>query len=661
MNGECYSRILLDYECQVDITDKRGQTPLHMASRSGIEENVLLLLNVGADPNKAGDNGITPLHRVNNFGVVKTLIHHGADECRSFTLRSGKLEDGSNITRTAFEMFVDLQPTAAKFCLDENISTNEYDLTSSDLAIILDLSVIMTSTKTEKYRELTLHQKLLRSNLTALLEHPLSETFLVLKHQLLIGYANLNVFFYFLFVVSLTAMSTISTHIWTCCGVGINASSELQLARFIANEEKVEGYRHDYEAKHNLSSVLECLPPRQDCLNWNIEYKCLFWILYVTVWSLSGCIFFRELIQAFSNWRRYVCDRENWLEILMLALIFGYLSTLLSNPEISPHLAALSVLFAWADFALLIGTFPNIGIYIYMSIHIMRKITTILLSFTPAILGFAFAFHTLIPNSDTFDNIIIATLKALVMMSGEFEFENNFRYESVKEVGGSNITTQVIFVLFLFVVSIVVHNLLIGLTVNETEIVFERALAMRLERTFTQILVVEDLLHTSIAKWFRDVFKRKKSTNLKDYLESAQEDLGRLQDPNYKVLIKPNKVEKGGRWLKTLDLIGTTFLFQGVNHPVYLYDEDEESNSVERRPTKLELPDSIVKRIFTILRDREQSKELLPAQARSLESPDVIATLSDKISNLEAQVKQMQEKESLRALRVSAPRKGKDK
>ena len=336
--------------------------------------------------------------------------------------------------------------------------------------------------------------------------------------------------------------------------------------------------------------------------------------------------------QAYSNLRRYVIDRENWLEILMLALTSAYLATLLSKPNISPHLGALCMVLAWADFALLIGRFPSLGIYIYMSIHIMKKIVTILLSFIPILFGFAMAFHILIPNSDAFDNIFIANLKALAMMTGEFDFENNFRSEKVREKGGSDITTQVVFILFLFLVSIVISNLLIGLTVNETEIVFKSALAMRLERTFSQIAAVEDLLATSFSKGLNSAFKIKRPTELRDYLEAKKKD---IQSTNsFKISVTPNNIEgEDGHWLKNLDF---RELFRGVYHPVYIYDDN--LNTKGERLARLELPDLTVKRIFKIISDREQSKELAPAK----NSVNMIPNLNEKVTNLENQLKEMQ-------------------
>ena len=153
---------------------------------------------------------------------------------------------------SAFEKFVEMRPVTAKNWLDDSITTNGYDLNSNDLAIILDLGMIIDSGKTKKYREMTLHQKfMLQSNLANLLEHPLSEIFLVMKHQLLLKYAYLNLFFYLIFVLCLTSLGVIGADMWACCG-GAN----------IANNSSL-----------SMTSVLHCAPPRPDCHSLGLEYQ----------------------------------------------------------------------------------------------------------------------------------------------------------------------------------------------------------------------------------------------------------------------------------------------------------------------------------------------------------------------------------------------------
>jgi len=63
-----------------------------------------------------------------------------------------------------------------------------------------------------------------------------------------------------------------------------------------------------------------------------------------------------------------------------------------------------------------------------------------------------------------------------------------------------NVTPQLVFILFFFLVSIVIANLLIGLTVNRTDDVEKASVVLRLERTLNQIIAIEDFLLDKMAK-----------------------------------------------------------------------------------------------------------------------------------------------------------------
>jgi hypothetical protein len=221
-----------------------------------------------------------------------------------------------------------------------------------------------------------------------------------------------------------------------------------------------------------------------------------FEVGYIFVYCVTGAgvvaLLVRELIQAVANFKGYVKDHENWLELILIVLTGAYLIALHLQPSISPHFGALATLLSWMLFTLLLGRFPSIGIYIYMSVHVTKLLVAFLLFFSSVMFGFALAFHMLLPNHTPFDNMFTSIFKVLVMMSGEFEFESNFLWDAV-EGKGSNGTTQFVFLLFFFTVSIVISNLIIGLTVNETEILFKTAGAMRMQKTLLQIIGLENI------------------------------------------------------------------------------------------------------------------------------------------------------------------------
>ena len=63
-----------------DIKNKNGDTPLCIAAKCR-PDLVSLLLKAGANPNIAGENGITPLHwavEYDNSRCIRLLLEHGA-------------------------------------------------------------------------------------------------------------------------------------------------------------------------------------------------------------------------------------------------------------------------------------------------------------------------------------------------------------------------------------------------------------------------------------------------------------------------------------------------------------------------------------------------------------------------------------------------------
>ena len=61
-----------------------GVTPLFMTSQNGHLEIVRLLVEAGADKDKAGNYGVTPLQIARNKGrleIVRLLVDAGARDC----------------------------------------------------------------------------------------------------------------------------------------------------------------------------------------------------------------------------------------------------------------------------------------------------------------------------------------------------------------------------------------------------------------------------------------------------------------------------------------------------------------------------------------------------------------------------------------------------
>ncbi|KAI1722541.1 ankyrin repeats (3 copies) domain-containing protein [Ditylenchus destructor] len=75
---EC-AQMLLKSGAQPNVKQSDGQTPLHIASRSGNVDMIRLMLSEGADPQIKANNGETPLHvaaKNCHFGVVELILQN---------------------------------------------------------------------------------------------------------------------------------------------------------------------------------------------------------------------------------------------------------------------------------------------------------------------------------------------------------------------------------------------------------------------------------------------------------------------------------------------------------------------------------------------------------------------------------------------------------
>jgi hypothetical protein len=70
----------------------------------------------------------------------------------------------------------------------------------------------------------------------------------------------------------------------------------------------------------------------------------------------------------------------------MFAFTVTYLVSIHSHPDLGTKWGALAVLFAWIELTLLIGRFPAIGMYVYMSVHVTKMLIK-LFCFFATILG----------------------------------------------------------------------------------------------------------------------------------------------------------------------------------------------------------------------------------------------------------------------------------
>uniref|UniRef100_A0A914CLW2 Ion transport domain-containing protein n=1 Tax=Acrobeloides nanus TaxID=290746 RepID=A0A914CLW2_9BILA len=113
------------------------------------------------------------------------------------------------------------------------------------------------------------------------------------------------------------------------------------------------------------------------------------------------------------------------------------------------------------------------------------------------LLPFSVTFHVLLGDQPGFFNLMKRVLHTIVFLTGEFDYGDNIKDNSFA-------TTYFVFLLYLFVGTVFLMNLLIGLAVSDTNVAMEKAMKTRLGLEVDIILHVESyypqFLHRVMAR-----------------------------------------------------------------------------------------------------------------------------------------------------------------
>lgn len=99
--------------------------------------------------------------------------------------------------------------------------------------------------------------------------------------------------------------------------------------------------------------------------------------------------------------------------------------------------------------------------------YILCFVFQVLGIFAILVFGFALTFMILFKSNTPFDDPWTAFVKTIVMMTSEFDYSASFNEEHFKNDPYSLTIVRIIFVIFMFLTSIVLMNLTIGIAVND--------------------------------------------------------------------------------------------------------------------------------------------------------------------------------------------------
>ncbi|XP_065203461.1 transient receptor potential cation channel protein painless-like [Planococcus citri] len=402
------------------------------------------------------ENDMTPLHLAiifHNESAIRLLIHAGAN----LYLKDpeGKLPLTSipaSILEEYFDDCIHLEKDRISSTKVEKKIKFNYDAFRR-----LDQNSIETGHEMEFFARI---KKV--PELRSLFKHPLSKSFLYVKWCLVKKWYYVNLAFYLLFWVSL---SMYIFQIQDCQPSSLTTSSS----------------------------------PWDLC---NASCLRLITILLYIVFIL------RELCQFFVSIRSHFNLLENWLEFMMILVVGVFLFVNETNPQI----AAIVILTSWLELVFLLGKHPLFSIYVQMFKTVALNFAKFLVLYSILVASFAYSFFILFRNEKNeyvssggnmnknsiseWRDLRVSFIKSIVMMHGEFEtwtlpLGQHFNYN------------YVFFILFVYLVTMVLYNLLHGLAVSDTQAIMEDAEVVALISRVKLISQLERLANSNPFRYIR--------------------------------------------------------------------------------------------------------------------------------------------------------------
>jgi len=297
------------------------------------------------------------------------------------------------------------------------------------------------------------------------------------------------------------------------------------------------------------------------------KMRFLWFPLYILTATLTVLIFLREAFQAVSERFDYFKSKDNIIEMTLLisSLTYIFWTPWSENETWEQFFAALAMFLAWMEVSVLLGRIPEIGMYTHMATHIIGKMGYFFFIYSQGLItilfAFAIALHLLLIRDagGVFENIGTTFLKVLVMMIGEYDFAGTFTYDVIVEnqsIENESIlgeafpfVIQLLFLFLMFFVSVIIANLIIGLTVSNIGELQKESGIRKLRETLGSAESAEEVVEKIPAffkkkywknYWRTDVYSKIKETNCLSVFNLMQSGLSR-SDQVYTFTVKSMK------------------------------------------------------------------------------------------------------------------------
>ncbi|XP_075237523.1 transient receptor potential cation channel subfamily A member 1-like isoform X2 [Lycorma delicatula] len=464
MGSVLVTHMLIERGARIKTQNVYGETTLHIAA--GLNNNIDILHNLILHDGKESINhpdevGYTPLHKA---------AFSGNKECLSLLINNGgNLTAETNTGLSVLDVIFSYVSCPVDFLisiLDSKITVTDDPNHYNQFQISLNFSIL----KSKNPKDKPFLMYLLKEN--EIILHPLVQAFTLLKWKKIRPILSVLVIVNIYFAVSISLFF-------------YNLVHDLQFDDFLS---KTLGF----------SSI-----------TWKI-----FWIYSTLASGLIILVFsvFELLSLGPSCYKRF----KSWLNLLssLLSMVLILIAINLDDSHLPLidcicYIGSVIVLYTWAQIMFLFERFPASGIYGLMFWAVLADILKVLTSCICLIIGFVFCFCIQYPNHNLFHNPFYSFLKTTIMMAGEFEYSDLFELGFFRT---DLYATTVILILFVFLSSIVLMNLMVGVAVSELQDLQKRSHIKFLRKeiefiTHTERFITRSLRRTFIYKILIDKYK----------------------------------------------------------------------------------------------------------------------------------------------------------
>ena len=223
----------------------------------------------------------------------------------------------------------------------------------------------------------------------------------------------------------------------------------------------------------------------------------------------------------------YFFLKQEWalifdLAVYIQALVIAFNETYVIETPEHPHLrtylrscfqwqvSAAAVTLAWINLLVYMRQMSLVGKYIIILNDIIYTFITFVVIFLIFVIAFTFGFYVLLHSQGNFETISNSFMKTLIMMSGEFDYGDIFFPEGEASAPFPTMT-YIIFIVFFLLLSLILLNLLVGLSVSDVNIFVEVADLKKMSMRLKFVLNMEHFYR----QWSRFFAYRKLPASIK--------------------------------------------------------------------------------------------------------------------------------------------------